>query len=63
MAESGVEGHYIYNGDYLTICQALNRITDLDQRFVMIQNLGGDDATELIVVENFFEELRAKVGN
>ncbi len=33
-----------------------------DQRFVMIRNLGGEEATELIVVENFFEELKAKVG-
>ena len=34
-----------------------------DQRFVMIRNLGGQEASELIVVENFFEELKAKVGN
>ncbi len=33
------------------------------QRFVMIQNIGEQEATELIVVENFFEELKAKVGN
>jgi hypothetical protein len=34
-----------------------------DQRFVMIRNVGSDDDTgELIVVENFFEELKAKVG-
>ena len=32
------------------------------QRFVMIRNLGGQEAGELIVVENFFEELKAKVG-
>jgi len=29
----------------------------------MIRTLGGGDAGELIVVENFFEELKAKVGN
>jgi len=29
----------------------------------MIGNLGSDEAGELIVVENFFEELKAKVGN
>jgi hypothetical protein len=34
-----------------------------DQRFVMIRSLEGADAGELIVVENFFEELKAKVGN
>ncbi len=34
-----------------------------DQRFVMIRDPSSDDAGELIVVENFFEELKAKVGN
>ena len=38
-------------------------VTPDDQRFVMIRNLGGQEAGELIVVENFFEELKAKVGN
>ena len=38
-------------------------VTPDDQRFVMIRSLAGEDATELIVVENFFEELKAKVGN
>ena len=38
-------------------------VTPDDQRFVMIRNLGAEEATELIVVENFFEELKAKVGN
>ncbi len=33
------------------------------QRFVMIRLGGSGDAGELIVVENFFEELKAKVGN
>ncbi len=37
-------------------------VTPDDQRFVMIRNLGGQEASELIVVENFFEELKAKVG-
>ncbi len=32
-------------------------------RFVMIRNIGEQEAGELIVVENFFEELKAKVGN
>jgi hypothetical protein len=36
--------------------------TDDDQRFVMLRNLGGVNVGELIVVENFFEELREKVG-
>ena len=38
-------------------------VTPDDQRFVMIKILGGQEASELIVVENFFEELKAKVGN
>ncbi len=38
-------------------------ITPDDQRFVMVRNLGAQEAGELIVVENFFEELKAKVGN
>ncbi len=37
-------------------------VTPDDQRFVMIRNRGGEEG-ELIVVENFFEELKAKVGN
>ncbi len=37
-------------------------VTPDDQRFVMIQFVGEQEATELIVVENFFEELKAKVG-
>ncbi len=38
-------------------------VTPDGQRFVMIRNLGEQEATELIVVENLFEELKAKVGN
>ena len=38
-------------------------VTPDDQRFVMVRSLGGVEASELIVVENFFEELKAKVGN
>ncbi len=38
-------------------------ITPDDQRFVMIRNRGVNETPELIVVENFFEELKAKVGN
>ncbi len=33
-----------------------------DQRFAMIRFRGGGNAGEVIVVENFFEELKAKVG-
>ena len=29
----------------------------------MIPNRGAEEARELILVENFFEELKAKVGN
>ena len=38
-------------------------LTPDDQRFVMIRNPCADEAGELIVVDNFFEELKAKVGN
>jgi serine/threonine-protein kinase len=38
-------------------------VTPDDQRFVMIRNIEEQEASELIVVENFFEELKAKVGN
>ncbi len=38
-------------------------VTPDDQRFVMIRNVRVEEQGELIVVENFFEELRAKVGN
>ena len=39
-------------------------VTPNDQRFVMIrlQAEGGGDDTQLIVVENFFEELKERVG-
>ncbi len=39
-------------------------VTPNDQRYVMIrvQGEGVTDDVELIVVENFFEELKAKVG-
>ena len=38
-------------------------VTPDDQRFVMIRHTGSDGPTELIVVENFFEELKAIFGN
>ena len=41
-------------------------VTADGQRFVMIRNRVSEEveaASELIVVENFFEELKAKVGN
>ena len=34
-----------------------------DQRFIMVRNVGGMDDAEIILIENFFEELRRKVGN
>jgi serine/threonine-protein kinase len=37
-------------------------VTPDDQRFVMIRDRGAEQLGELIVVENFFEELKAKVG-
>ncbi len=33
-------------------------VTPDDQRFVMIRNLGGQEASELIVFDYFFEELK-----
>ena len=38
-------------------------VTPDGQRFVMIRNPDADELGELIVVENFFEQLKAKVGN
>ncbi len=38
-------------------------VTPDDQRFVMIQSPNADEVIELILVENFFEELKEKVGN
>ena len=38
-------------------------VTSDDQRFVMIRDRSNAEAGELIVVENFFEELKAQVGN
>ncbi len=38
-------------------------VTPDDQRFLMIRDLSGSEQTELIVVENVIEELKAKVGN
>jgi len=38
-------------------------ITPDDQRFIMIRDLGSAVTTDVIIVENFFEELKAKVGN
>jgi len=34
-----------------------------DGRFVMIRRRGATRPSELIVVENWFEELKARVGN
>ncbi|MFC1639843.1 TolB family protein, partial [Gemmatimonadota bacterium] len=34
-----------------------------DQGFLMVRKVGGDDAPEVILVENFFEELKERVGN
>ncbi len=33
------------------------------ERFVMIRHRGAETAGELVLVQNFFEELKAKVGN
>ena len=42
---------------------ALYDVASDDQRFVMIRLRGAREAGQLIVVENFFEELKARVGN
>ena len=34
-----------------------------DQRFIMIQLEEGDVESDVVMVLNFFEELKAKVGN
>jgi hypothetical protein len=34
-----------------------------DQRFIMLRRITKPKTEQLIVVENFFEELKAKVGN
>ena len=38
-------------------------VTPDGQRFVMIRTRAVEEAGQLILVENFFEELKAKVGN
>jgi hypothetical protein len=38
-------------------------VTPDDQRFVMIRYRGVGEAGELIVVENWFEELKERVGS
>lgn len=37
-------------------------VTADDQRFIMLRRVGGAGEGELILVQNFFEELRARVG-
>jgi hypothetical protein len=34
-----------------------------DSKFLMVRTRGGGEDPELIVVENWFEELKNKVGN
>jgi Tol biopolymer transport system component len=51
------------NGYRGSLVQPLYDVTADDERFVMIRLSGSSDAGDLIVVENFFEELKAKVGN
>jgi serine/threonine-protein kinase len=53
---------FSHQGYYSTTLHQFYDVTPDDQRFVMIRNRGADDAGELIVVENFFEELKTKVG-
>ena len=55
-AHSGRELFY-KSGDLMSV-----EVLPGDQRFVMIRSFGAEEAGELIVVENFFEELKAKSG-
>jgi hypothetical protein len=60
-----VTGVFVLTGDSTLVSatvQKRRRDAD-DQRFVMIQSPNADKVIELILVENFFEELKAKVGN
>ncbi len=53
-------------GGGTTSYHAMYDVARDDQRFLMYRLVGageGGDAEELIVVENFFEELKAKVGS
>jgi Tol biopolymer transport system component len=38
-------------------------VTPDDQRFIMVRDVGRPEPVEVILVENFFEELKQKVGN
>ena len=38
-------------------------VTEDDQRFVMIRRQEAGGAAELILIQNFFEELKERVGN
>ena len=52
------------NGYRASTVHATYDVTADDEQFVMIRLGGsGNEGGELIVVENFFEELKAKVGN
>jgi hypothetical protein len=37
-------------------------VTPDGRRFVMVRSLSGDGETELVLVQNWFEELKARVG-
>ncbi len=37
-------------------------VTPDDQRFIMVRDVASSEPVEVILVENFFEELRQKVG-
>ncbi len=56
------ERHVLFTGAY-RIGPGSYDIASDDQRFVMMRSRGVGQASELIVVENFFEELKERVGN
>ena len=43
--------------------QTMYDVTPDDERFIMIRRVGGASANKLILVQNWFEELKARVPN
>ena len=46
-----------------SLASRLYDVTPDDQQFIMVRFRGDEATRELVVVENFFEELKAKLGN
>jgi serine/threonine-protein kinase len=56
------ERHVLFTGAY-RIGPGSYDVAPDDQRFIMVRTRGVGQASELVVVENFFEELYERVGN